>query len=694
MTMHLSTELQLTFEALRDRADLFDRSALLPRPARLRPTVHGDGLCRLAIEQVNAEVTIHPQLPLTRAWTYGGSLPGPVIEVETGDHVHVTHRNSLTGLLPCRHVVADTTAGGSMNDAGREWASTAPEDELEAMHAGALHPYTSVHLHGGPTSPDSDGSPENVIGTGRDRTVEYEFPRETWPMVTGAGVTEYRSGAAPMYWYHDHAMSATRFNVFAGLAGVCLVRDPIETMIGLPTSQWHEIPLVLMDRGFDTVDGTAGGALDGALLHKVETDVRECFSPVNLVNGLAWPRCRVSPRVHRLRLVNGSNARTYRLHFLGQATTADAPAPVETAVIQQIGTDGGLLGRAVDLPDGSLILSPGERADVLVDFGLLARAGIDHLVVANSAASPFKGEDLGGVGEILTGDPARFRVTPEVMRFDLTQGPAVSGLRGRPIAGLGLDPNFRRTPVVHDELPDDHGHTLIVLREEAEVVYDAAGAPVVRDGRVVTRTMLYLHEMLPRAAAERLGANLHAALVDGVDDQGQLVQVPAGVSLVMPGDPTVWVTAAKRFHDGVMTHIPQGSWRLFKVVNVSPDTHPFHVHLTQLQPVSRVALSRSDGATTPGSAGEFTFDVAADIGVDRNEEGWKDTFRVNPGHRDPDTEEIVSAEMVTIVGCFANHAGRYIYHCHILEHEDSDMMRSFTVVPPDLLALGMPHPGH
>ncbi|MFV0523358.1 MAG: multicopper oxidase family protein [Acidimicrobiales bacterium] len=692
MTTRSSTRLP-TFEELRNRADLFDRSALMPRPERLRPMPR-HGRCQFTIEQINAEVAIHPQLPPTRAWTYGGQVPGPVIEVRSGDEIHVTHRNSLTGMLPYRHVVAATGAGGSMNDAGRGFASTAPEDEMEATHAAALRPYTAVHLHGGPTSPDSDGAPENVIGSGRTRTVEYEFPRETWPMITAAGVTEYRSGAAPMYWYHDHAMSATRFNVFAGLAGVCLVRDPVEAKIGLPTSQWQEIPLVLMDRGLDTVDGTTDGALDGALLHKVETEVRECFGPVNLVNGLAWPRCRVSRRVHRLRLLNGSNARTYRLHFLGQATTADDPVPVDPATIQQIGTDGGLLGRAVDLPGGGLVLAPGERADVLVDFGLLSQAGVAYLVVANSAAAPFGGAPLGAPGEILTGDPDGYRVTPEVMRFDISGGPVVTGLRGRPIAGIALDPRFRRTPTDHGRLPTSHGHTVVVLREEAEVVYDHTGAPVFRGGRVVTRTMLYLHEMMARDAAERIGMNLHAVTVDGADDQGQLIKVPAGVSLVLPGDPTVWVTVAKRFHDPVTTHIPQGSWHLFKVVNVSPDTHPFHVHLTQLQPVSRVTLTRSDGGAHAGNAGEFEFDLSTNVGVDAGEEGWKDTFRVNPGDRDPVTGDVVSAEMYTMIGCFSNHAGRYMYHCHILEHEDSDMMRSLTVVPPDLLALGMAHAAH
>ena len=76
--------------------------------------------------------------------------------------------------------------------------------------------------------------------------------------------------------------------------------------------------------------------------------------------------------------------------------------------------------------------------------------------------------------------------------------------------------------------------------------------------------------------------------------------------------------------------------------------------------------------------------------LDDNEQGWKDTFRVNPGGRDP-ADNVLTAEMVTVVGCFAAHAGRYVYHCHILEHEDTEMMRQFVVLPAELMAFMTDH---
>jgi spore coat protein A len=62
-----------------------------------------------------------------------------------------------------------------------------------------------------------------------------------------------------------------------------------------------------------------------------------------------------------------------------------------------------------------------------------------------------------------------------------------------------------------------------------------------------------------------------------------------------------------------------------------------------------------------------------DHAIDDNERGLKDTVRVNPN------------EIVEIAVRFNTYAGRYMYHCHILEHEDRDMMRPFVSMPPELM---------
>ncbi len=675
---------------------LFDRAALMPRPPRLRP--NPGAFRRLRLHQVATLGSIHPQLPPTRAWTYEGLLPGPVVVVDAGDEVWTRHENNLTGALPYAHVVVDEALGGTMNDPGREGASTAPADLAEADHAADLRGHTVVHLHGAPTSPDSDGWAENVIAPGDSRACAYVFDREQWDLHGPGGMTSYRSGAGPTYWYHDHAMGATRFNVYAGLAGLWLVRDPVEAALKLPVTADREIPLVIADRNLDTVDGTATGALSGAVLHKVQVGVREHFGPVTLVNGLAWPRCRVTRRVHRLRLVNGSNARVYRLHFFGAGGSDDTGEPLPAPMLCQIGTDGGLLGQPAPV-NGGLVLAPGERADLLVDFGLVAGAGFDRVIVYNSAPAPFQGTPVQSLAEITTPDPDGFRPIPQVMRFDLLPGQAKPGIEGRPITGLGLDPDFRRLPTDHALWPADHEHMVVALREEDIVVRDDAGQPV-RDsnGAVVTQTMLFLHELAPEPVATARGCNLHTQLVDAVDSTGSLVQVPAGIALSLPDLPGVrLVTVGKRFGDTSLAAISQGSWALWKIVNLSPDTHPFHVHLTQFQALTRRYLVPHDPAPQPSvtyavpkAATEWVFDSAVPGVLEVNETGWKDTIRVNPGGRDAD-DNVVTAELVTIAGCFARHAGRYMYHCHILEHEDVEMMRPFTVVPPSLMAFMTGH---
>ena len=678
----------VTLAELRESKDLFDRAAAMPRPVRRHP--HG-AHHELKIEQCAVTASLHPQLPPTPAWTYDGLLPGPVVVVDAGKRVRVTQDNDIVGTLPYRHVVVDDGPNGvAMNDAGSDGTSTDPVDAEEAASAAALHAWTVVHLHGAPTAPDSDGWPDNVIGTGAERRDEYQFARETWPMTAanGSGTTTFRSGAAPMYWYHDHGMGVTRLNVYAGLAGAWLVRDPLEHQLRLPVDQEHEIPLVIADRNLDTVDGTAGGALNGKMLHKVQVGVREAFAPVTVVNGLAWPRCAVDRRVHRLRIVNGSNARTYRLHFHALRHADEHPGDaLPAAAVQQIGTDGGLLGAAVALPGGGLVLSPGERADVLVDFGLLAD-DVQHVVVWNSAVAPFQG--AAPEAEIGTPVEIKFLPNPHVMRFDLTGTERCPDLPHGPIAGMALDPDFRRVPAAHDSLPADHGHTLVALLEEQVIQRDEHGNPRRNPvtNEIITHPMLFVHEMVPVEVANRNGCNLFLQQVESVDptDPTSLGTAPAGIELTLPGNPTHYVTAGKRFNDATMTLATQGAWHQWKIINLSPDTHPFHIHLTQFQATSRVEFTPAP--PDPDAPRRFQL-VAATPGVlDENEQGWKDTFRVNPGDRS-DTK--TTFEMVTVVGCFAAHAGRYVYHCHILEHEDTEMMRQFVVLPTDLMAFMSDH---
>ncbi|MGP3917025.1 multicopper oxidase family protein [Nonomuraea sp. 10N515B] len=192
---------------------------------------------------------------------------------------------------------------------------------------------TVLHLHGGHTPPESDGFPTDLVAPGAAR--EYVFPLEQ---------------RAATLWYHDHRMDYTGPQVWRGLAGMFLVRDAEEEALPLPAGE-RDLPLLISDRSF---------AADGTLLYPALSDrpgVQEGYmggvlGDVILVNGAPWPELRVARARYRLRLCNGSNARAYELATGGPMI--------------QIGSDGGLLSAPRTVRQ--LRLSPGERADVVVDF--------------------------------------------------------------------------------------------------------------------------------------------------------------------------------------------------------------------------------------------------------------------------------------------------------------------------------------
>ena len=141
-----------------------------------------------------------------------------------------------------------------------------------------------------------------------------------------------------------------------------------------------------------------------------------------------------------------------------------------------------------------------------------------------------------------------------------------------------------------------------------------------------------------------------------------------------------WRTVATRFEDRTnffpMLHQPE-IWRL---INLSPDTHPIHVHVESFQVLARqpaLVEVPAGGITDGGTSARVRIGQKVDDGIphalDANELGLKDTVRVNAN------------EVVDILVRFDTFAGRYMYHCHILEHEDHDMMRPFVVMPAELM---------
>src|SRR6266699_4756298 len=155
----------------------------------------------------------------------------------------------------------------------------------------ALTGYTVVHLHGAVTAAPFDGWTENVFAPGQHAVSDYPMDQR-----------------AALLWYHDHVMGVTRLTVYAGLAGLWIIRDQRERELGLPEGPPFEVRLLIQDRDFNLDDR---GRLTGQLVHKTDPEVMEAFAPFTVVNGKVWPILEVQPATYRFRVINGSNARTY-----------------------------------------------------------------------------------------------------------------------------------------------------------------------------------------------------------------------------------------------------------------------------------------------------------------------------------------------------------------------------------------------
>ena len=572
----------------------------LPLPSRLLAAEH-DG--RLTVSIRAAAHRFHRDLPVSSVWGFDGMVPGPTIEAERGQPVTVEWRNELEGPLPVSVTVAPepTDADGVPVQCLAGLSGGEPD-----RHAFGLVGHTVVHLHGGLTPASYDGWAENLFAPGQPAVYHYPMDQR-----------------AALLWYHDHVMGITKFDVYAGLAGLWIVRDDRERDLGLPEGPPFEVPLLIQDRNFDLDEQ---GRLTGLLVHKTDPEVMEAFPPFTVVNGKVWPVLEVEAATYRFRVLNGSNARTYRLVLVHEGKPA-------LDRITQIGTDHGLLRTAVPVPADGLVLAPAERADLLVDFSDLAPGS--ELTVLNTAAAPFDGAPFPAAEAENAADLDGLLPYPQVMRLRVVPGTATRGS-------------------IPHELATD---------------YDAPPADSLSAG---PRRMIALVEMELDDAPNMLTMRELAPVGD--DHTGSLVTVRDGEQTAR------YRSVAAHFEDTTTFFPMLGRYEIWQLVNLTGDTHPIHLHLDPFQILSRRAIRYeipeggiADRDLTALITLERDPDDKLDHGIDDNERGLKDTIRVNPN------------EIVEIAVCFNTYSGRYMYHCHILEHEDRDMMRPFVTMPPELM---------
>ncbi|OZC84718.1 copper oxidase [Rhodococcus sp. 06-412-2C] len=464
---------------------------------------------------------------------------------------------------------------------------------------------TSLHLHGSITEPASDGHSEMLVRPGESMT--HNFP----------GLND-----AAGLWYHDHAMSMTRINVYAGLLGMNLVRDRWDTgtsdnALGLPSGEF-ELPLVLQEKIMNP---------DGSMSIRSNITVPQGkwegggTGDVGVVNGKIWPTMEVARGMYRLRLVNAGSYSVWNLFFTNKLR------------FWVIGNDGGLLDAPVETT--SIRLAPAERADVLVDFGAVEAGALVELL--NDEPPPAQAASLGAVPMPMF---CQFRVA------------SAAGFRG------GMPSLLRGGKGQPDVLPP---------------------LPTPTSTRTVT-----------------------------------VNQPSGGLNL----DMTLMNLNNLRYSDPDIEMPKQGTVEMWNIVNTTVEPHPIHLHLAHFRTLGRIpidlaAYQRDFPRPTFGTRWAppvEKFLTGPSVPPATWEAGWKDTVNTYPGTvtqilvRFPTADELGFDPDATFAGPAAHHGGSdmsghdmgghdmsasgpselqgYMWHCHMLDHEDHEMMLRYRTVAP------------
>jgi FtsP/CotA-like multicopper oxidase with cupredoxin domain len=636
--------------------------------------------------------TLHPSLGPTTLWgfkpaNYLGGGPATqrhlsgIIVAERNIPLQVTFRNNLP---PDHPIPIDTTVPG-------DWSGA----------AGGTKNRIAVHLHGSHVPWISDGGPFDWWRPDGDHGLSFLNN----VLNPGAALNEaeyYYSNDQParLLWYHDHAFGMDRNSAYAGVASAYVIRDTpgfegtFLRNAGMPDfieNGGREIPLVFQDKTFcgDNIllrDPTWPGprnagdlwyahVYDTALFGKLGPNplgpppdpscVPEFFGDTMLVNGTTYPEVTVEARRYRLRILNACNSRFMNLQLyvddgspngitlnnMGNPLNLPAlngAAPNQTgrptANFLVIGSEGGFLPNAAWVPTnmpfggpalGSLFLAPAERADVIFDFS--AHAG-QSLILYNDAPAPFPGggpendyfPGLNNKNPVNGTTPAGFGPNTRVlMRFNV-------------VGATSKDAPFsiRRN---------------MDLRAGNDELLTAVGKTAIPAG--YTPRQLTLNEAFDGYG--RLTQKLGRNVLQGDGSFGEGYSEAGSGEVVLNGSTEVW-----------------------QIANLSEDTHPIHFHLVNVQVISRQPFAANKYTGMPTYTGPA-------VPPAPYEAGWKETVRMNPGEV---TTVIMKFTLPTIqnVGqppespriksMGIGGGNEYVWHCHILEHEEHDMMRPLVVI--------------
>ncbi len=405
---------------------------------------------------------------------------------------------------------------------------------------------SSLHWHGFHLPATEDGGPHQMIENSDAWNPQFE-------------VLQF----AGTFWYHSHALHRSGEQVYKGLAGMIIVEDE-EQGVALPDNYGiDDIPLIVQDRRFNK-----DGSLD--YMSRYEDTVMGLQGDTILVNGTLNAHFQASTRLVRFRILNGSNARTYRFTFS------------DNRDFLQIGSDGGLLEAPVNIKQ--LELAPAERAEIVVQFNPSESLKLLSIARPSSFAE-------------FPGSMSHMMRTLNAQDFD--------------ILTLSADPQLYD----NGEIPS-HLTSISRLPEST-----------------ATNSRSFLLSM---------GAGMRSG-----SDRGPGTGMRNGLGGGYGGG-NFTINGRRIETSFINERIRLNTTEIWELSNNSPMMHPFHLHNGQFQILDR------NGKPTPA-----------------NETGWKDTVKIGSG------------ELVRIIVRFTDFADEknpYMYHCHILEHEDRGMMGQFLVV--------------
>jgi spore coat protein A len=621
----------------------------------------------------------------------------PVVVAMRGTPTKITWVNNLPATS------ATETPWATWTDRTLHWADPLNEGHLMTNYAGPVP--AVAHLHGGEVPPQIDGGPDAWF-------TPDGFYGHAYYSAAGAAINEAiyeypnTQESAPI-WFHDHALGITRLNVYAGLAGAYLLLDSANPW---PIDPTRIIPIVIQDRMFDTNGQLYFPAGPPFSPNPMEHPfwVPEFEGDVICVNGKVWPKLTVSNKRYAFWFLNGSNARTYNMFLTDQVSGNFGPP------IWVIGTDGGLLDTSVKLDptlaaNNSLTMMPGERYLAIIDFagyeaGVVGPNGAAYSgswLLKNNAKTPFpagvapKGNTLGRV--------MQFVVNPASTLPDEAYNPATGG-------------NLRQ-PMIRLANP-------------------ATGTPGA--GVTVNKTrLLTLNEVMGMAGPLE-------ALVNNTKWNGLSVAkdvFPGDATHPAGWRPDFIFENNGNYY----SELPQeGETELWEIINLTADAHPIHLHLVQFQLLNRQAfnVNKYGGAYNalfpassaidpmtglPYPGGVFIGGFGPPLPYDPDpvtnpllggklggnpdvgllakngkpvylqgpakpplpqEAGWKDTVIMYPGEvtrimvRWAPTDLAANTLAENAWFPFDPNGGHgYVWHCHIIDHEDNEMMRPDAVIP-------------